>query len=339
MLQWSNRYALVWRPNKFEAANFFDIDTPVGLLTVVLCTKDEAETPELYRRIARETNKAVFHIAVAAGQGRASYPVEARVHELPMYHKGRVRDEALKNFWNACKETAWAGQAVMIHGNQSFHRGPLALAAIMVRAGYSKEEALDMIAGFRRIYAGHHVPSELWPPSEWADPHASDLLECHLWLERLHPDAADAFEPDAADAFQLDEADDADEPDDPDEADEADHADVAVEADDADEEDDALELDEPDDADALESDDADASAPADTAGLSFEIQWRCSSCDVAGQRLLQCWVCSRWDCRSCSFWCTRCPRGRRKYTICGHCNAQGNRLFRWGKIWSCPNCS
>jgi len=306
MRQGSNQDALAWRANKSQSATIFDIDTPVGPLTVVLCTKDEAETLALYRRIERETGKDVLHIAVAAGQGRANYPVGLQVHELPMYHKGRLRDEALENFWSACKETALAGQAVVIHCNQSFHRGPLCLVAIMVRAGYSKDRALDIIAESRCIYAGHHVPYEHWPPDEREGRHAEDVLECHLWLERLLPDAADALEPDAAHALELDDAG---------------HS--------------------LDDADALEPDDADALALADAADPSSRnvCWWRCSSCNVVGQRLLQCWVCSRWDCKSCSFWCTHCPKGRRKYTICGHCNAEGNHLFRQGKIWSCPNCS
>ena len=314
MRQGSNHDALAWRANKFQSATIFDIDTPVGPLTVVLCTKDEAETLALYRRIERETGKDVLHIAVAAGQGRANYPVGLQVHELPMYHKGRLRDEALENFWSACKETALAGQAVVIHCNQSFHRGPLCLVAIMVRAGYSKERTLDIVAEFRCIYAGHLVPHEHWPPSEREGRHAPDVLECHLWLERLLPDAASSSVTAGASVTAADPP-----------------FRVAV----------ANAGQSLDDADALEPDDADALALADAADPSSRnvCWWRCSSCNVVGQRLLQCWVCSRWDCKSCSFWCTHCPKGRRKYTICGHCNAEGNHLFRQGKIWSCPNCS
>ena len=121
MQQGSNHDALAWRANKNQAATIYVIDTPVGPLTVVLCAKDEAETFSLYRRIEWETGKQVLHVAVAAGQGRTDYPVHVQVHEVPMYHKGRVRDDGLDNFWRACKETALAGEAVMIHCNQSFH--------------------------------------------------------------------------------------------------------------------------------------------------------------------------------------------------------------------------
>ena len=64
-------------------------------------------------------------------------------------------------------------------------------------------------------------------------------------------------------------------------------------------------------------------------------RWRCSSCDKVDQNLRQCWECGRWDCKSCSFWCTRCPR---KYLICGHCNAQDMYLVRRGKTWRCARC-
>ena len=120
MRQGSNHDALAWRAES-QPATIFDIDTPVGPLTVVLCTKDQAETLSLYRLIDREKGKDIWHVAVAAGAGVASYPQPIQVHELPMYHKGRVRDEALETFWSACKDTALAGQAVMIHCNQSFH--------------------------------------------------------------------------------------------------------------------------------------------------------------------------------------------------------------------------
>ena len=65
-------------------------------------------------------------------------------------------------------------------------------------------------------------------------------------------------------------------------------------------------------------------------------RWRSSSCDKVDQNLRQCWECGRWDCKSCSSWCTRCPG---KYLICGHCNAQDMYyLVRRGKTWRCERC-
>ena len=50
-----------------------------------------------------------------------------------------MRCDGFNDFWDVCKAASRQGRAVVIHCNQSFHRGPLALAAIMKRAGYSSE--------------------------------------------------------------------------------------------------------------------------------------------------------------------------------------------------------
>ena len=297
----------VWRFKRSQDATFYDIATPAGELTVVLATRDETETMGLYNRLERSTGKTVLHVAVAAGEGRADYAIDdVQVHQVPMYHKGRVRDEGLENFWIACKETAAARQAVLIHCNQSFHRGPLAFTAIMVRAGYTKEVALDMIADRRCIFAGHMIPYDEWPFAEQQDPHAQDLLECHRWLERLPSDDApfsvtpglsssgDVAMPNAGQSL--------------------------------------------DDAEAPEADDGHVPAvalPAYSRAGSFSRQWPCSTCQVVGPKLLECWVCGRWDCKRCAFWCTHCPY---KYTICSQCNAEGFHLHRQGKRWWCPRC-
>jgi len=67
-------------------------------------------------------------------------------------------------------------------------------------------------------------------------------------------------------------------------------------------------------------------------------QWRCSSCRQGWTTLRQCWECYQWDCKSCSFWCTKCPKGDQQYTICGHCNTEGGYLQRSGQIWRCRWC-
>ena len=307
MQQGDNPNGFSWRSKKGQTASIFDIATPEGPLTVVLCSKEEAETFALYRRIDQDLGKEILHVAVAAGFGRgSSYPSGAQVHDFPMYHKGRVRAEALESFWSASRETARLGQAVLIHCNQSFHRGPLCLTAIMIRAGCAKDEALDIIAEKRCIYAGHRVPYIDWPVAEQEDGHAEDVRECHTWLDSLFTDFEDAPVPGAADAIEQD--------------------DVGLFV---------------DDADAPETDDTTALAIVDVAHPpAWNVPlWRCSSCDIAGKKLLQCWVCSQWDCRSCSYWCTHCPPGPWKYTICGRCYTEGGHLVRRGKIWWCHRCS
>ena len=70
--------------------------------------------------------------------------------------------------------------------------------------------------------------------------------------------------------------------------------------------------------------------------------WCCSSCYKPDQRMRQCWECTKWACKSCSFWCTTCPKGKDyQYNICGHCAAEEIYLQkdRHCKIWRCTWCS
>ena len=66
------------------------------------------------------------------------------------------------DFYEYCEKCAAAGDAVIIHCNQSFHRGPLLLAALAQCAGHDKHETLEELATERTIYPGHLID-----PSEW----------------------------------------------------------------------------------------------------------------------------------------------------------------------------
>ena len=308
-----------WHANRSQPASIFDITLPEGPLTVVLATIEEVESRELYIRLEQEYDKEVWHIAGATRKGTVTYPVNAEIHEFPVYHKGRKRQKGLLTFWTACKETAAAGGAVVIHCNSTFHRGPLALIGIMIFAGYDKDEAISEIVAHRHIYPGHYVPYEEWPPSETKSKHAEDFLECHRWLQTLTVPSWWAAADDAVTAV----------------------ADAVVPADIAD----AADATDANAADANVANAADAAVAANAAPAGANDanmrdggdwwRWRCSSCDRVDQNLRQCWECGRWDCKSCSFWCTRCPR---KYLICGHCNAQDMYLVRRGKTWRCARC-
>ena len=205
-----------------------------------------------------------------------------------------MRDENAR-LWNACKETARRKNVVLVHCNNSFHRGPLAVAAIMGLAGYNHDSAFSSIAHGRRIYPGHIVPFCDWPESERAGRHAQDFLECHTWILTLADVAANT-------------------------------AVVAMA-----------------DVKASSASDAQNSSGAAFAPLAVmqasHTYWRCSSCNKLDQNMRQCWECWRWDCESCSFWRTTCPKGKYQYNICGHCNAEGIYLTRQGKIWRCSWCS
>jgi len=67
---------------------------------------------------------------------------------------------------------------------------------------------------------------------------------------------------------------------------------------------------------------------------------RCSSCSKIDSNIRACWECARKDCSSCSFWCTYCPKGRLKYTICGQCQKKNIYLRKQKdrKVWLCQRC-
>ena len=112
-----------------------------------------------FQSIERTCNKKVMHIAAAAGNSTTQYAApDILFHSCPMYYKGDRRSAGIHRFWMACKEAAREGKAVLIHCNQSFHRGPILLLAIMIFAGQQKAKAMQSIADQRIIYSGHTVP-------------------------------------------------------------------------------------------------------------------------------------------------------------------------------------
>ena len=67
-------------------------------------------------------------------------------------------------------------------------------------------------------------------------------------------------------------------------------------------------------------------------------KYACRYCAYEFVQLRSCWECSSWNCQKCSFWCTTCPKGYRKYTVCRECYEGGAFLLQRGKIWRCRSC-
>ena len=65
---------------------------------------------------------------------------------------------------------------------------------------------------------------------------------------------------------------------------------------------------------------------------------RCTLCNERGNRLNSCWECQHLTCKTCTFWCTLCPKGRGRYQICRQCNDNGGHLQQSDKIWTCATC-
>ena len=102
-------------------------------LTCYLVKKSEAATQDLYSWIKRETGKNVYAVGVAAGHCETRYPEHVKVINVPMYHKGNMRREGVEALWDACIVACSQNKAILVHCNQSFHRGPLLLAAMMLK--------------------------------------------------------------------------------------------------------------------------------------------------------------------------------------------------------------
>ena len=171
----------MWHPDRRQRATIFEICFGDGLeLTVVLATRKEALSLGLHVRLDRLKNKAIMHIARADGAkpDQDNDHLGAKMHSIPVFDdESDNRTVGVATFWKACKETAVAGQAVVIHCTNSILRAPLAAAAIMVRAGYPWDTAMEKIADHRHIYLGLYAPWEEWPRSEQLMWHAPHILE------------------------------------------------------------------------------------------------------------------------------------------------------------------
>jgi hypothetical protein len=102
-----------------------------------------------------------------------------------MYHKGVVRHLGVKKTWAAVESAAQNKTAVVTHCNQSFHRGPVLTATLLILGGDTKEEAFRKIAAARTIYAGHTKDWDVWPESEKSNRHAGKLWEAHEFAGKV----------------------------------------------------------------------------------------------------------------------------------------------------------
>ena len=170
---------LDWRSPNNPGPAIFDIRFQEWDLTVVLATRAQVSNSLLYEFVEEHYKKLIAHVACACDS--TEYPKSVRVYACPIYHKGEKRDSGIRGFWHSCKDAAKSGEAVLIHCNSSFHRGPLVAIAIMIYAGYTKENAIKEISQHRAIYPGNWVPYQNWPLKEQKGKHANDFLEAHSW--------------------------------------------------------------------------------------------------------------------------------------------------------------
>ena len=171
-----------WKPPHKQAPTVLNFALKTGHLAMVLVTKEQAGTTELYDWIANETGKRVSAVGCAAGHGVTRYPKDITLVNCPMYHQGSLRSESFARFYDACCKAAESGTAVVVHCNQSFHRGVLLAAAVMVKTGFGTRYAFNFIAERRIIYKGHLIAPYDWPQSEKDDHHFQDIVGAYKFV-------------------------------------------------------------------------------------------------------------------------------------------------------------
>ena len=191
-----------WEPDRRQLPSRYTISIDGEDLTCYLVKKSEAASQEFYSWIKRETGKDVYAVGVAAGHGEAAYPVELRAISVPMYYRGPLRTNGVAELWDACKTACSQNKAIIIHCNQSFHRGPLLLAAMMVKSGMLLSEAMACIGTMRAIYGGHFLEHRFWPETERKGRHAEDCLEARSFVISFVPRSSDDVLPPSSDDVQ-----------------------------------------------------------------------------------------------------------------------------------------
>ena len=300
-----------------------------GQLTMVLASSAQVSNERLYEKIKNQQNMDVMHVFSAAGKMDIRYPPGISVHICDMYDTRAEKIKALRRFWNACLETANAGQAVVIHSKTGYYRAPLAVAAIMVMAGHPIHRALMEMREKTYIYDGLLVCWQWWPESHQKHVLTKPLWDCYDFIrlelvEIMKFDTTDVAsqcgnisavgEKRARSKSPLKQV--------PNTNDDVAHTTFQTVS-----------------AQCDEKDVTAANANVDSKDKRPRKHWVCAQCQVTSTNLRKCWECDRWECRKCSFWCTFCPaEWQRKYTICSHCYEEGSLLVRYENKWCCTRC-
>ena len=174
-----------WYPCRDQRASVITYKIDNVDLTMVLAKKEEAISEAFYDQMEKDLKKKITHIVCAGSRLETSYPGNRSTYIFSVQKDVEKRDHILENIWEVSRKCAAAKEVLLIHCNNSFHRGPLAAAALMIKAGYTKEEAFKLISKERIIYRGHSVPYNQWPDEHAKHKHTKAFKDCHAWLEEL----------------------------------------------------------------------------------------------------------------------------------------------------------
>ena len=309
-----------WVTDTEQKHSYFEIAVPDACFAAILAREDEVLNEQFYKDIFHCFGKKVLHVACAAGGKKMrKYPTWLTVHQCPVYYENDMRKTNVKKFWDVCKAAATAGDAVVIHCNNSFHRAPILLAAIMVLFGYTKDEAFNIIASKRNIYAGHTTKMEEWPEDQRNGKHVYAFVNAHKFVDMLASETQQQKNVNEAAASRNVPQSGGKNP-----TGAASSCTVSK---------------------TRTHDQMNCSRDASTTTSNRSTSrramfWSCSDCnnEFRERNLRQCWVCRNWSCQACAYWCTYCT-AQAKYLICGSCNDQQIFLRQCtNNIWACGKC-
>ena len=177
-----------WDIRKNQDATVFSFQLHGHALTVVIATERQAKTPYLYTEWTKMTGKKILHVACATAPMRMDFVGKRVPHSCHVYGDDDVFEKEFHSFWEACLESAKNDTAVLIFCQQGFHRSPLLLAALMIKAGMTKDEAFRIIGDKRSIYHGCTAPFAEWPREEKNHKHQKVFWRRIQWLNKLMED-------------------------------------------------------------------------------------------------------------------------------------------------------
>ena len=198
MHQWSQG-GCIWYTNSIQQGpSQYVIPMGDGIqVTCCLCTAEESKREHNYWK--KLTNKSVYAIGIAqsdhrkpeSASGKAEFASGCayKIH-VPVFCEGNTRSryDGLYYLWEACKEAGRCHQIILLQCQEDgMICSPILLAALLIWSGYSKDEAVGLVARVRIIHAGHFIRVKVAWPYE-SEQLFSQLSEAHEWLSRLAED-------------------------------------------------------------------------------------------------------------------------------------------------------
>ena len=179
-----------WEPVP-QNPSYYDVDVHRSKISIVLLTKYEAASQECWDQIEQNLKKRILGVACAAGYGRPRYPrnlPDDCILEVPIQYEGKetIRSQGFARLIRLVFQASVENKVILIHCNQSFHRGPLLFAAVLSKLGKTLVEAFRFIAEKRTIFAGHLLHYHSWPAQHRSNDRAKKMLSAYDFVRSVH---------------------------------------------------------------------------------------------------------------------------------------------------------